>query len=187
MGEQYVGVKFRTRFASREPPTNEQTGELVAWCRRLAQLGLAPDGAGNLSCRSRRGFVISRTGADLATITPDEVVEVLEVDRARAEVVVSGIYEPSSESLLHSAIYEARHEIGAVFHGHNENLLHAVDRLGVPVTAREQPYGTPQLVEEAMPLLVAHDLFALRGHGIVSVGPTPSDAGRRLERLLTAL
>ena len=184
MAEVYVGTKFRTLMAGHEPPGDERLPELAGWCHRFAQLGLTAGGAGNLSIRSARGFLISRTAADLSAITPADFVEVVNVDFARAEVVASGAYEPSSESLMHAAIYGARPDVNAVFHGHADELLRAAPRLGIAVTEREQPYGTPELAAEVQKLLAGNDFFALRGHGLVSLGRTMAEAGRRMEAAL---
>lgn len=188
MAEVYRGTKFRTLFVSPEAPGDERVAELAAWCRRFAELGVARDGSGNLSFRSAAGFVISRTAADLYAITPGEFVEVLSVDAGRGQVRAAGAFEPSSESPMHAAIYSARPDVHAVFHGHSADLLREAARLGIPVTARERPYGTPELAEEVRAVLAAgRPLIALRGHGFVSLGRTMREAGRRVERIVARL
>ena len=188
MPEIYEGTRFRTRFATREPPRDEWIPELARWCRRFAALGLAPEGAGNLSFRSSRGFVVSRTAADLGRVGLRDFVEVLGADLERREVVVAGAFEPSSESLMHAAVYGARPGVNAVFHGHSDDLLQAAIRLGIPVTAHERPYGTPGLAAEVVTVLArGATVLVLRGHGFVSVGATMAEAGRRAEDALAGL
>ncbi len=187
MPEQYVGTKFSTIFARREPPLDERVGELVDWCHRWARFGVVGDTVGNLSFRSANGFIINRTAGNLATITRHEFVEVLHADIARRELTVAGACEPSSEAMMHAAIYAKRPEVNAVFHGHSDGLLAAAERLGIPTTAREQPYGTRELVEEILRMLNGHDFFIMRGHGFVSLGATMPAAGQRLEQVLARL
>ena len=88
---------------------------------------------------------------------------------------------------MHAGIYAARSEVDAVFHGHSEKLLAAAERLGVPVTAREQPYGTPELVAEILQVLDSHKLVIMRQHGFVSLGGTMEEAGRTAEEILKRL
>ncbi len=187
MGEVYTGTKFRTVFARRAVSGDERLGELLKWCRRWAALGLVGDTVGNLSFRTPNGFIINRTAGDLGGITRQEFVEVLEADRAARQLTVAGLYEPSSESLMHAGIYAARPEVDAVFHGHSEKLLAEAERLGLPVTEREQPYGTPELVAEILCVLDGHKLVILRQHGFVSLGGTMEEAGRNAEEMLKRL
>jgi ribulose-5-phosphate 4-epimerase/fuculose-1-phosphate aldolase len=184
MPEGYVGTKFRTVFASREPPRDARLGELVRWCRRFASLGIVGRAMGNVSFRTANGFIISPTGTDPSTIVREQFVEVLEADIAGRALTARGACEPSSESMMHAAIYAARPEINAVFHAHNDGLLAAADRLGLAVTEREQPYGTPELVAEIIKILGCHDFFIMRNHGFVALGGTIDEAGRRVEEML---
>ena len=187
MAEVYIGTKFRTIFARRAVSGDERLGELLKWCRRWAALGLVGDTVGNLSFRTVNGFLINRTAGDLGGITRQEFVEVVAVDRDRRELTVAGLYEPSSESLMHAGIYEARPGVNAVFHGHHDRLLAEAERLGLRVTAREQPYGTPELVAEIMGALDGHNFVIMRNHGFVSFGKTMDEAGRIAEDVLRRL
>jgi L-ribulose-5-phosphate 4-epimerase len=184
MGEVYVGTKFRTIFARRAVSGDERLGELLTWCRRWAGLGLVGDTVGNLSFRTVDGFLINRTAGDLGGITRQEFVEVVQADLDRAELTVAGLYEPSSESLMHAGIYAARPGINAVFHGHSDRLLANAERLGLSITAQEQPYGTPALVGEILNTLNGHQLVVMRNHGFVSFGRTMKEAGQQAEGIL---
>jgi L-fuculose-phosphate aldolase len=187
MPEGYVGTKFQTIYASREPPCDARIDELVKWCRRFAELGIVGKAMGNVSFRTANGFIISPTGTDPATIASRQFVEVIKTDSAARELTVRGAGEPSSESMMHAAIYDVRLEINAVFHAHNDALLAAAARLGLAVTEREQPYGTPDLAREILKILYGHHFFIMRNHGFVSLGRTMEDAGRQVEEMLAKL
>jgi ribulose-5-phosphate 4-epimerase/fuculose-1-phosphate aldolase len=59
--------------------------------------------------------------------------------------------------------------------------------LGLPVTAREQPYGTAELVAEILQVLDGHKIVIMRQHGFVSFGATMAEAGRVAEDVLKKL
>ena len=187
MSEVYLGTKFRTVFARREPPPDKRITELVEWCRRLAQRGVVGDTVGNLSFRSSAGFIINRTAGDLGKITREEFVEVLQTDIGHRELTVAGAYEPSSESLMHAAIYAARPEVNAVFHGHSQRLLEQAAILRLPVTEVERPYGTAELAGEILKILEKQKIVVMRNHGFVTVGQTMAEAGRWVDHILARL
>ena len=165
MAEVYVGTKFATIFIHRQPPTDARTGELLAWCRQWAQAGWIAKATGNLSFRTADGFIITPTGTDPATLTTGGFVEVLGV--AEKEVRVAGTREPSSECRMHAGIYTARPDVNAIFHGHYAPALQAI---GVAMTAREVPYGTPAMATETVQALGTGNFVVMRGHGFVAVG-----------------
>lgn len=183
--EVYVGTKFRTIFAGKTPPASPHINELISWCRRFAELGLAPGGSGNMSFRSKDSFIVSRTAGHLGLIKADEFVEVLKADIASKELTVMGAHEPSSESMMHAAIYAARPEVGAVFHGHHDKMLRQGEKLGLAVTEHEQPYGTPEFVQEILKILGKNKFFLMRNHGFVALGKDMEEAGRNTEAVLS--
>lgn len=177
--EGYDGVKFRTVYVRREPPASELVGELIHWCRRFAEAGLVGAAMGNLSARTPTGFIITPTNTDPRTITASQFVEVLGV--TDEEVRIAGNRQPSSESRLHHAIYGSRSEVNAIFHAHDDALLARAEKVGIPVTGSEQPYGTVALLNEVLRILPGNDVFVMRGHGVVALGRTCDEAGNRLE------
>ncbi len=187
MGEN-TGVRFETVFLSESPPDDERTNQLLYWGKRFDKLGLAPKSAGNLSFRTKKGFVITGTGASLGTIKKEELVEVskVETEKSRILVYVKGPVVPSKESLLHSEIYDLRAEINAVFHAHDQLVLEFANELEMPSTEREQPRGSYELVNEVNRLLGLTEsikCFVLKNHGVIFMGETLEEAGRLAEHM----
>jgi hypothetical protein len=132
MSEQYNGVKFSTFFIEEMAPENDpKLKQLMNWCNEFQKLNLTPisNGAssGNLSYRLQPGsnaFVI--TGTQLALnrrLSANNFVTVWDVDFTKKTVYAEGLCDPSSESMLHFAIYKMRPDINAIFHGHSEEML----------------------------------------------------------------
>jgi L-fuculose-phosphate aldolase len=80
--------------------------------RRLAEEGLLIGTAGNVSLRMGNGVAVTTTGAELASITPEQVTV---VDLSGGVVV--GQLQPTSEIDLHLRVYE-KLDAGAVVHTH---------------------------------------------------------------------
>ncbi len=184
MSDGYAGVKFETVFIERRAPNNECISELIFWCKKFSELGIAPlhetGSHGNISARTEKGFIITGAGTNLGNMSEKEFAEVVSVTENKVNTI--GIVDPSSESTLHHAIYSKRPEVRAIFHGHDAFVMKHAEKLGIPVTEKEEVYGTSELMEQAEKLC-AHDYFILKNHGIISLGKTLNEAGQKAEKM----
>jgi len=183
---QTTGVRFETVFLNSNPPDDERTDQLIYWAQRFDKLGLAPRSAGNLSFRTKRGFVITATGVALKDAEKENLVEVLKVEISQAQIVVSvrGKVLPSKESVLHSEVYDSRPETSAVFHIHDQLVVGLADELKLPCTEGEQPRGSYELVKEVDRVLgLTEDTkyLVLRNHGVIAMGETMEETGKLAE------
>jgi ribulose-5-phosphate 4-epimerase/fuculose-1-phosphate aldolase len=180
-------IRFSVAFREIKLPDDRRIRELREWCVLFHRLGLAPlfagSSLGNLSFRLKKGapsFIItaSETGMkdDLAD---DAFVAVHECDMERCIVYAEGTRNPSSESMLHDHIYRRRPEVNAIFHGHSELILSSAEGLSLPVTPREDPYGSPELVESVTEILDDLSFFVLKNHGFMALGKTMQETGER--------
>jgi len=160
--------------------------EVVEVARLLNTHRLAIGTTGNVSCRDRGGMLITPTRSDYATMHPHDLVFVAE----------DGSYdqsgpEPSTETPLHSAIYAARPDAGAVVHCHSayatawsyldEPLAPATEDIayydiGVVATARFAPAGSNELGSAAAEAIGDARAVLLAGHGVLSLGTNPAQA-----------
>jgi ribulose-5-phosphate 4-epimerase/fuculose-1-phosphate aldolase len=81
--------------------------------------------------------------------------------------------------MLHFAIYHARKDVQAVFHGHNQKILLCVNKLNLPETREKAPYGSIELVQSVMAVLGDANYILIRKHGFISLGATMNEAGER--------
>jgi L-fuculose-phosphate aldolase len=84
---------------------------------RLVKSGLIARTWGNVSCRiSDSQFVISPSGRDYLSLTPDEIVAV-----GIADLSYTGDIKPSSEKGVHAEIYKHFPGVNFIIHTHQEN------------------------------------------------------------------
>ena len=188
----YHGVKFKTRLVDKKIPKDSRLKELKYWCKKFHDLKLAPPykggSYGNLSFRIKKGlnqFVITGTKIGLKDCLADNCfVRVSEVDLNKGIVYSHGVKFPSSESMLHFAVYKARPDANAVFHGHSKEILRNSKKLlHLPVTVKKEPYGTLKLVKSVLDSLGDNNLIIMKGHGFLSLGKTMQKAGKNLINL----
>jgi ribulose-5-phosphate 4-epimerase/fuculose-1-phosphate aldolase len=186
--EIHGGVKFTTEFLSAAAPADARLGELKAWCAEFHKRNFAPPygefSQGNLSFRIRPGetaFIISGSQVGWKdSLSDDRFVTVHDCDMEKGIVFASGTRDPSSESMLHFAIYRARKDVQAVFHGHSPEILRCVDRPpDIPETREKHSYGSIELVQSVIEVLGDADFVIMKRHGFISLGKTMEDAGKR--------
>ncbi len=185
--EVHRGVRFRTEFLSPAVPTGSRLEELKFWCSEFHQRNFAPPyGAfsqGNLSFRVRPGenaFIISGSQVGWKDrLTDDKFVTVQDCDLEKGIIFADGTRDPSSESMLHYAIYRAREDVQAIFHGHSRELLISESRMNLPETRERAPYGSIELVRGVMEILGNANFILIRKHGFISLGRSMIEAGER--------
>jgi ribulose-5-phosphate 4-epimerase/fuculose-1-phosphate aldolase len=152
--------------------------------RKIVSAGLVAGASGNASCRIRRAdgdhYAITASRVPYHRFT---IHDVLIVDDEIEPIVGDGV--PSSESLLHMAVYRARPDVGAVIHTHSVYAsAYAVAGLPIPPLLDEQVVALGGAVEvaeygaSASAALAANSVAALgdsaavllRHHGVVGVG-----------------
>ena len=160
--------------------------ELIAAAQALDGLGFMPSKSGNLSVRTRRGFLITPSALPYAETTPADLVE---CDQDGA--VLKGKRKPSSEWRLHAEVYKARPEAQAVVHTHSP-LATALScaRQGLPPfhymivmggggdirCSRYATFGTQDLAEAGVEALEGRKAALLANHGVLAFGRTLAGA-----------
>lgn len=164
--------------------------EVLEAVRRIAGAGLVAGSSGNVSRR------IPADGGDLFAITASRVPyqrftidDVLVVDADVEPVAGDGV--PSSESLMHLAVYRARPDAGAVIHTHSVFAsTFAVTGQAIPPMLDEQvvalggaievaAYGasaSEELATNAVAALGDRAAVLLRYHGVLGVGADLEEA-----------
>jgi ribulose-5-phosphate 4-epimerase/fuculose-1-phosphate aldolase len=165
-------------------------------CRILAHQGLAADVLGHVSARLNDGRILLRCRGKQDSgllFTTTEDVRVVDLDGSGDP---GDGYALPNESHIHTELYRARPDVGAVVHAHPRDVVVAdlagvelVDafgaynipasrlaRGGVPVYPRPVLIRTPELGREVVAAMHGADVGILRGHGVVTVGESVPQA-----------
>jgi L-fuculose-phosphate aldolase len=150
--------------------------------------GLVVASSGNVSmrCGASEMLAITTAGKNYAHLDIDQVVV---VDFEGEPIIGDAI--PSTEMLMHTAVYRARPDVGAVMHTHSiyasalavagialpplidEMVVYLGD--SVQVSAYAFP-STEELGERVVEALGGRNAVLIRNHGMVGVGKTVIDA-----------
>jgi L-fuculose-phosphate aldolase len=168
---------------------HDQREAVLDAARKMFESGLVGGTAGNVSARCGKDLLaITATGVPYDTMTLDHVIV---VDHEGEPVV--GDAPPSTEMLLHVAIYRARPDVGAVMHTHSlyasalaatgASVPPIIDEmvvyLGDSIQVSEYAFpSTEELGERVVDALGERNAALIRNHGLVAVGRTPVEALR---------
>ena len=168
----------------------EQREQVAAASRRLAEEGLTPGTAGNVSARHEHRVAITPTGAVLAELQADDI-SVVDLDGKQ----VGGSLSPTSELGLHLGVYR-RYNAGAVVHTHapmataiacvlkDELPCVHYQMLVLGGAVRIAPYrtfGTEALAESVLEALEGHTAALMANHGAIAYG---QDIAAAVENML---
>ena len=164
-------------------------------CRRLHARNLLAAADGNVTLLLEDGRIaITPSGVAKAGLRPDDLAYL-----DRDGTVLSG--RPSSERLMHLAVYRACPEARAVVHAHPPTAIAwslafpDQDRLPgdalpelilaagtIPIVPYARP-GTAAMGDNLLPFLPEHRLLLLARHGALAWGETLEEAYNGIERL----
>ena len=175
-------IRFNSVFVSDKIPSDTKNIELKEWSEKFQKKNLTPEiegnYTGNLSFRSKEGFVITASGLkNKENLTNDCFVYVKDYNKKTNTFYVEGKKKPSSESMMHHLIYITCKDLNAVFHGHNDLIVKNAEKLKLPITKKEYEWGTLELAKEVLKALGDNKLIVLKNHGFVSLGKTMKRAG----------
>lgn len=169
-------------------PMGQLKEQIIEAGKKLVDLGLVLATWGNISCRVPKNsqFIITPSGMPYHELKIGDLV-VMDLYGQ----VVEGNRKPSSEYMMHSAVYQARPDVKAVVHTHSTCassfavareeippiLEEMAQLIGGPVkVARYALPGTRELAECAVAALGERNAALLANHGVVACGTTINEA-----------
>jgi L-fuculose-phosphate aldolase len=166
--------------------------EVARVAKQLIESGLVTGTSGNVSARTPEGDVLmTPSGIDYEKLEPGDVV-LVDVGGE----VLEGSLGPSTETPMHTGIYRARADVGAVVHTHSifattlaclgctippvHYMLTTLSEDGEIPLAPYTTYGTEELAGYAAEALgESHNACLLQNHGTITVGDSPEVAFAR--------
>lgn len=152
---------------------------IIATALRMNTLGVNRGKSGNVSARTRNGFLVTPSGLAYEQTQPADIVAIDAAGKA------TGRRDPSSEWRFHYDIYRARPDCSAIVHTHSSFAVTlACVRMDVPAfhymvavaggsSIRCAPYatfGTQALSDHALAALEDRKACLLANHGLIALG-----------------
>jgi ribulose-5-phosphate 4-epimerase/fuculose-1-phosphate aldolase len=171
-------------FPIREVQDNPSTQEIKKFGKKVCQ-NLNFDGAvaGSVSTTFANGFLITASNADLANVSVTDVIEILDYDPVRNNVIAKGKKNPCIETSLHWFIYRGFPEIRAIIHVRNTELAEQLENMKsdeLTTTSFKVQFITSEIAMKILMDLKGYNSIILRENGILSIGRDLEDASTKL-------
>lgn len=155
--------------------------EIIETARALPHLGLTKGTSGNVSARTKDGFLITPSGTPYEQLTTGKIVAMDMDGRYRGDIL------PSSEWRMHLDFYASKPECGAVVHCHSPRAAAlSCHRRDIPAfhymvalaggdrvaCSDYASFGTRALSEAMIAALGDRNACLLANHGQIAGGPT---------------
>ena len=167
--------------------------DILYWSKRLYQKGMSPATSGNISVKTSKGILISASGTCLNDMDENDIILI-----DYNGTVLAGNKKPSSEKIMHSAIYTQRDDINAIIHCHCP-VITAFAVAGVEIkkpilpdfaliyeSIPLVPYYCPSSIELADAVgkyFENNNVVLLKNHGVVVGANTLQNAFYQLESI----
>lgn len=160
--------------------------EIISTCLKMIELGINQGTSGNVSCRWKKGMLITPSGIPYDQLRAKDIIYVNFTDNTS-----KGPHKPSSEWRFHRDILADRQDINAVVHNHsNYATAMAIQRLDIPAIhymiaaaggmkiscADYATFGTQELSNNALAALDNRLACLLAHHGVIALGVTIAKA-----------
>ena len=174
MTEQEGVIKYRLDHSSQSLADTICISEINAWrsifykLEIIGQIEGRYDGYGfgnisqrlNLANSKQVQFLITGTQTgNFASLSKQHYCNVISANPDKNTIKSEGSTKPSSEALTHASIYQSNTEIQAVIHVHCPEIWNNTKKLNLPFTAKDIPYGTPQMATEVYRLLQQQNII----------------------------
>ncbi|AEH51504.1 class II aldolase/adducin family protein [Pseudothermotoga thermarum] len=166
---------------------------IIEWGKKLYQLGHVRDGMGNISLRTKDGFVVISPSGIPYEERSAEQIPVIDFEGN----MVFGSIKPSIEYKLHLEIYKNFKEVKAIIHTHSVySSVLSVLRKPLPAltesvfliapeipVSQYAPAGTEELAKNVVEAMKKSKAVIMANHGLICAGGSLEEAFRICENV----
>jgi L-fuculose-phosphate aldolase len=150
---------------------------IISKARSIRTSGLGVGTAGNISARTKQGFLITPTGVQYENLKVQEIVEL-----TLSGEIVNSVLKPSSEWHFHRDIYVQYKQAGSIVHVHSPYATAIAGGDSIRC-AKYATAGTENLSKNAVKALKYRKACLLANHGMITLGESIDAAFRMAEEV----
>jgi hypothetical protein len=181
IGGKLPNISFETFYASNDKPKNPLIPEIVKLGKKLKDKKLTKNSTIIISLGFGKRVLINTNVNDYSEIKDNELIEIVDYDPVKNNLLIIGQNQPRLESPVHWMIHHAREDVGAVIQINNDEIINKVN---YPETEKEYLTGSFEQIKSVLGLLRDSKKIKIKNQGILFVGKTIQDLEKYLEDLI---
>jgi len=174
---------FQTFFVSREQSSCPILPDMIKLGKKLKEIGISKDVKGIISLGYGKRILINGNNLDIGNIKKEDIIEVVDYDPAKKNLLVIGQNEPNIETPVHWIVISARDDVNAVVQLNDENLAVKLAKK-LPSTEKEQPPGTLEQAKEVLKALRESKNIVIRNKSVFFVGASFREIEESIRKML---
>ena len=166
----FRNIGFQTFYISREKSNCPFIPEIIKFCKNLKKSGIIDEKSSLvLSQRYGKRVLITSGVEDFSNIKQDELLEIVDYDPLKNNLLVLGPGEPRLETSVHWMILHARNEIN-------------VEKISNKITTTEHAYpvGSIEQIKEILKNLCNSKIVVVKKQSIIFVGKSLEEAKNQI-------
>lgn len=176
----FRNIGFQTFYVSREKSNCLFIPEIIKFSKNLKKLGIIDEKSSLvLSHKYGKRVLINSGVKDFSDIKHDELIEIVDYDPLKNNLIVLGPSEPRLETSVHWMIHHARNEINVVIQFNDKSI---VEKIGDKITTTEHvfPVGSIEQIKEILKNLYNNKVVVVKSQSIIFVAKSLEEAKNQI-------
>ena len=164
-----IGNNFQIFFISKELSNSSQIADIIKLGKKINDLKIVKEDACSISMNYGKRILINSKNSHIKNIQQQDVIEIVDYDPIKNNMLVIGKKHPSVETPVHWIIQKARHDVNVIVKIKNKQLFNQLHSY-LPATEKIIPYGTIEYIKEILKTLRKGKNILVKDEGVLFTG-----------------
>jgi len=170
IGGNFPNISFQTFYVSKEETNSPQIIEIIKIGKKLKESNiLTKDASATISIGYGRRVLINGEVQDFSKIKKEEIIEIVDYDPIKNNLLIIGPAEPTYKTPVHWMIHHSRKEINAVVELQSSVFAERLNKK-IPVIDDKYPTGSIDFIKEVLRGLKDSEKLIIKNESVLFVG-----------------
>jgi len=176
-----ISQKLQSFYVSKEETNCPLIIEIIKISKKLKEKSiLKKDSDAIFSLGFGKRMIINGIVKDFSNIKREELLEVVDFDPIKNNLLLIGSAEPRIETALHWMIHHARDDVNFVVQIKKTDLINKIKDIDV---TDKYPIGSIENTKEVLKALSTNKKVAIKNNGLLIVGRNTADIEKQIQDL----
>jgi hypothetical protein len=170
IGGNFPNISFQTFYVSKEETNSPLLIEIIKIGKKLKESGfLTEEISATISIGYGKRILINSEVEDFSKIKKEEIIEIVDYDPIKNNLLLIGPVEPRLETPVHWMIHHAREEINAVVEIHDSGFAEKLNKK-IPVIDDKYPISSIEHIKEVLRGLRDSKNIVIKNQSVLFIG-----------------